>query len=67
MTSGYWLNTGTLKAIDHEHIFKLTADSYQGGELECVTCGKRAPYPFCHSPEECCAAGKCTAEFVCND
>jgi hypothetical protein len=27
----------------------------------------KPPYPFCHFPEKCAAAGRCTKEWVCND
>ena len=51
------------------HEFKTT---YHPNDLwpekcACVHCGKTTPIEFCRKPLECVLAGRCCAEYACND
>lgn len=35
--------------------------------MSCQRCGVTAPEPFCRTPQTCHVAGRCVAEFACND
>ena len=49
------------------HVFET---KHAGGwpiTCACMYCGYHAPEPFCRKPLECCLAGRCCSEIVCND
>jgi len=49
------------------HVFETKYRAGWPAERACVKCGTSAPEPFCRHPLTCCLAGRCAAEFVCND
>jgi len=51
------------------HVFKTThaPNGLWPEECACIHCGKHARDVFCRKPLECCLAGRCAAEFCCND
>jgi hypothetical protein len=59
------LDAGSAVKCEHKWALVYTRPSKGFGDLKCEICGAEAPYPTCHTPDKCWAAGTCKADYCC--